>query len=68
MNNTKKKWMKLVRNRELEIADLNHLSNDGRTYVAFKTLPEDSGVFAYIAVAMGGDTDCQWVNVCGQPM
>jgi len=47
--------------------DLNHLSNDGRTYIACKTLAENSGLFAYIAVTMG-DTKSGWVNTCGQPM
>lgn len=51
----------------MEIIDLNHLSNDGRTYIACKTLSENSGLFAYVAVTMG-DTTCGWVNTCGQPM
>lgn len=60
--------MKFVKNRELEVIDLNHLSNDGRTYVACKTLAEGSGLFAYVAVTMGGNTNYGWVNACGQPM
>lgn len=50
------------------MVELNHMSKDGRTYAAFKTLPENSGIFAYIAVSVGADTDCNWVNSCGQPM
>ncbi|XP_027849100.2 uncharacterized protein LOC114128723 [Aphis gossypii] len=67
INNNKSKWSQFVRNRELEIIDLNHLSNDGRTYIACKTLPENDGLFAYVAVTIG-DTTCGWVNTCGQPI
>lgn len=49
--------------------DLNHVSNDGRTYIACKNLSKNAGIFAYVAVTMGGnDKDCGWVNTCGQPM
>lgn len=65
---TKENWSQYVRNRELEIIDLNQLSNDGRTYVACKTLPENSGIFAYVAVTMGGDANDGWVNTCGKSM
>lgn len=51
----------------MEMIDLNHLSNDGRTYIACKTLAEDAGLFAYVAITLG-DTTCGWVNTCGQPM
>ncbi|CAH1732098.1 unnamed protein product [Aphis gossypii] len=49
------------------MVDLNHLSNDGRTYIACKTLPENGGLFAYVAVTVGGNTGC-WVNCCGRPI
>lgn len=67
MNDNKENWTKFIRNRELEMVDLNHLSNDGRTYIACKTLPENGGLFAYVAVTVGGNTGC-WVNCCGRPM
>ncbi|XP_060866952.1 uncharacterized protein LOC132942518 [Metopolophium dirhodum] len=67
IDDNKRKWSQFVRNREIEIIDLNHLSNDGRTYIACKTLPENAGLFAYVAVTMG-DTTCGWVNTCGQPI
>ncbi|VVC37441.1 Hypothetical protein CINCED_3A006598 [Cinara cedri] len=63
-----KNWHNFVRNRELEVIDMNHLSIDGSTYIACKTLAEDSGIFAYVAVTMGGKTDQGWVNTCGQPI
>ncbi|XP_060836391.1 uncharacterized protein LOC132919056 [Rhopalosiphum padi] len=67
INDNKSKWSQFIRNRELEIIDLNHLSNDGRTYIACRTLPENNGLFAYVAVTIG-DTTCGWVNPCGQPI
>ncbi|KAE9524396.1 hypothetical protein AGLY_015233 [Aphis glycines] len=67
INDNKENWTKFVRNRELEMVDLNHLSNDGRTYIACKTLPENGGLFAYVAVTVGGNTGC-WVNCCGRPI
>ncbi|KAF0773776.1 DUF4485 domain-containing protein [Aphis craccivora] len=67
INDNKENWTKFIRNRELEMVDLNHLSNDGRTYIACKTLPENGGLFAYVAVTVGGNTGC-WVNCCGRPI
>ncbi|XP_022173257.1 uncharacterized protein LOC111035790 [Myzus persicae] len=67
MNENKEKWTKFVKNRELEMVDMNHLSNDGRTYIACKNLPENSGLFAYVAVTVGGNSGC-WVNSCGRPI
>ncbi|CAI6351004.1 unnamed protein product [Macrosiphum euphorbiae] len=67
IEDNKRKWSQFVRNREMEMIDLNHLSNDGRTYIACKTLAEDAGLFAYVAITLG-DTTCGWVNTCGQPI
>lgn len=50
------------------MVDLNHMSNDGRMYIAFKTLADNAGLFCYMAVTMGGDADCKWVNSEGKPM
>lgn len=64
----KENWTKFMNNRELEMGDLNHLSNDGRTYIALQSLPEKSGIFGYVAVTMGGSTACGWVDSCGKQM
>ncbi|XP_050426955.1 uncharacterized protein LOC126837169 [Adelges cooleyi] len=68
MNKAKEQWAEFVRDRELEMIDLSHLSKDGRTFVACKTLPKNAGVFTYVAVSMGGDADCGWVNTQGRPI
>lgn len=45
------------------------MSADNRTYIAIKTLPNNSGVFGYIAISMGdGDYIPQWLNSKGCPI
>ncbi|VVC42953.1 Domain of unknown function DUF4485, partial [Cinara cedri] len=68
ISENQKNWQSFIRNRELEVIDMNHMSIDGSTYIACKTLAENSGIFAYVAVTLGGNTDQGWVNTCGQPI
>jgi hypothetical protein len=68
VNENKENWTKFVHNRELEMVDMNHVSNDSRTYIAIQSLPAAGGMFAYVAVTMEGSTACGWVNACGQRM
>uniref|UniRef100_A0A2S2QZT8 Uncharacterized protein n=1 Tax=Sipha flava TaxID=143950 RepID=A0A2S2QZT8_9HEMI len=44
------------------------MSADNRTYVAIRTLPNNSGVFGYVAISMGDGDDTQWLNCKGHPI
>jgi len=57
-------------NNEMSLKDYEHLmSADNRTYIAIKTLPNNSGVFGYIAITMGDEEDTpQWLNSKGCPI
>lgn len=56
-------------NRELDLDEFENLmSADNRTYVAIRTLPNNGGVFGYIAITMGDGDDTQWLNCKGHPI
>lgn len=58
-----------ARNRTMEISEFeNFLSEDNRTYIAIRTLPNDGGVFGYVAISMGDVDDTKWLDACGQPI
>lgn len=44
------------------------MSADNRTYVAVRTLPNNGGVFGYVAVTVGDGGDMQWLDSEGRPM
>jgi uncharacterized membrane protein len=68
VNENKENWTKFVHNRELEMVDMNLVSNDSRTYIAIQSLFAAGGMFAYMAMTMGGSTTCRWGNACEQRM
>lgn len=54
-------------NRELDLADYENLmSTDNRTYIAIKMLPNDAGLFGYVAISMGEPDEIYWLNSKGQ--
>lgn len=56
-------------NHELDISEFeNIVSADTRTYIALRTLPNNGGVFGYIAITMGEGRDTQWLDSKGQPI
>jgi len=57
-------------NNEMSLKDYEHLmSADNRTYIAIKTLPNNGGVFGYLAITMGDGKDTpQWLNSKGCPI
>lgn len=44
------------------------ISTDNRTYVALRSLPNNGGVFGYLAVTIGNTEDSKWLNSKGCPM
>ncbi|XP_050527685.1 uncharacterized protein LOC126897831 isoform X2 [Daktulosphaira vitifoliae] len=68
LNQAKESWEDFVHDRELEMIDLSQLSKDGRTFIAVKTLPKNAGIFTYVAVSLGGNGSCGWVNSSGKPV
>lgn len=44
------------------------MSADNRTYVAIRSLPNNSGVFGYVAVTIGDGEDAKWLDSKGCPM
>lgn len=57
------------KNRELDISEFEDtLSADNRTYTALRHLPNNGGVFGYIAISIGDGRDTQWLNSKGQPI
>uniref|UniRef100_T1HWD1 Uncharacterized protein n=1 Tax=Rhodnius prolixus TaxID=13249 RepID=T1HWD1_RHOPR len=56
---------------ELEIPlDSNtfqHVSQDGRTYMAAKSLSEGAGMCGYLAVSIGEASKGLWLDSCGRP-
>lgn len=57
-------------NQELSLINdfENVISTDNRTYVAIQTLPNNGGVFGYIAITMGDAEETQWLNSKGCPI
>lgn len=51
--------------RELNMTDYKFKSEDGRTYVATSSLPESSGVMAYLGITYGGGEGL-WLNKDGE--
>ncbi|XP_073976178.1 uncharacterized protein [Rhodnius prolixus] len=62
---------KTVHDLELEIPlDSNtfqHVSQDGRTYMAAKSLSEGAGMCGYLAVSIGEASKGLWLDSCGRP-
>lgn len=57
------------KNRTMDIDEFEQfVSEDNRTYIAIRTLPNDGGVFGYVAISMGDVDDTKWLNSCGQPI
>uniref|UniRef100_A0A8D8Z1F6 DUF4485 domain-containing protein n=1 Tax=Cacopsylla melanoneura TaxID=428564 RepID=A0A8D8Z1F6_9HEMI len=54
-----------VINQDLNMKNYKHMSEDRRTYVATRSIP--NGVMSYVAVTIGGDTP-QWMNKEGEPV
>lgn len=46
----------------------NLISEDNRTYVAIRTLPNNRGVFGYVAITMGDGDETQWLDCKGNPI
>lgn len=56
-------------NHELDISEFeDKMSADNRTYVALRHLPNNGGVFGYIAISIGDGHNTQWLNSKGQPI
>lgn len=54
-------------NHEFDINEFQDtLSVDNRTYIALRHLPNNGGVFGYIAISIGDGRDTQWLNSKGQ--
>ncbi|RZF45019.1 hypothetical protein LSTR_LSTR001980 [Laodelphax striatellus] len=53
--------------RELNMADYQYESEDGRLYIASCALPNNSGVMAYVGLTFGGGEGL-WLNKDGEPM
>lgn len=52
-------------NKELPLDKFNHVSSDGRIYIAIQSLA--NGLFGYLAVTIGNiGTDPLWVNSQGE--
>lgn len=54
-------------NRELPLDELNHVSSDGRTYVAVQSLCDGATLFGYVAVTIG-HAGSLWLNSRGETM
>lgn len=58
-----------VYNAELSLDELNHISSDGRTYIAIHSLDDGFTVFGYVAVTIGHvGAGPLWMNSQGEPM
>lgn len=55
-------------NRILDLDEFEYASTDNRLYISIRTLPNDGGVFGYVAISIGEVDDAQWVNSKGQPI
>jgi hypothetical protein len=51
----------------MDLANYADISEDGRTYMATKTMPGGEGIFGYLAVSIG-DQPLEWVDNTGQPV
>jgi len=56
-----------VLNKELPLDELNHMSSDGRTYIAVQSLSNGNTLFGYVAITIGNvGAGPLWVNSQGK--